>query len=425
MITVKGTKSETQQNDPADIYALKAEPQNARTPYVIGALIAALVLYLKSAISPKAATAGEEIDEGAVSPVATSTPLTQDVLSPPLLEHARSIDPEPEITPRVSFKFSATATQTNFHGSKDVQKTLTSGFSGKMEAPANWDSAPNARPDEVDLQSLFGSADAIADAWPPEEPIEESAVIDETHVRNRAPRSGRPNYLFDVTSGAMVMIALSDLLANISDPDGDELTILDASVTSGTLTKVDGGYLFRADPAMLGPVQMKFTVSDGQASIPEVAHFSIVPNEKSGTDQADVLAGTFFIDEIHGLANDDNIDARAGNDFIYGGSGDDTLSGGQGDDVIFGGAGNDKIQGGAGNDLVSGGDGNDHIFGDGGDDILFGDAGDDFISDGIGADIVFGGAGDDLVAATADVEMTSLMVVRVRTPWIIPKLPLT
>jgi Ca2+-binding RTX toxin-like protein len=111
---------------------------------------------------------------------------------------------------------------------------------------------------------------------------------------------------------------------------------------------------------------------------------------RTGTPQADVLAG---------VAGDDNIVAFAGDDVATGGAGADAISAGEGADFVNGGDGRDVIFAGAGDDQVFGGGQADVIYGDAGADRIFGDAGNDLINAGAGDDAVFGGAGDDLIVA--------------------------
>ncbi len=114
---------------------------------------------------------------------------------------------------------------------------------------------------------------------------------------------------------------------------------------------------------------------------------------RTGTPQADVLAGT---------AGDDNIIAFAGDDVATGGAGADAISAGEGADFVNGGDGRDVIFAGAGDDQVFGGGHADVIYGDAGADRILGDGGNDLINAGAGDDSVFGGAGNDLIVAEID-----------------------
>jgi Ca2+-binding RTX toxin-like protein len=220
---------------------------------------------------------------------------------------------------------------------------------------------------------------------------------DEEETRNREPRTSGPVRLYDVYGCAAVVIALTDLLASTSDPDGDALTIRNMSVSSGTIVRDGSNWLF--DPGGVGPVTVSYEISDGKVSVIQHATFSVFENPPMiGTTGNDVLVGSACGDRVEGLVGDDSIDGRAGDDVVEGGAGDDHIVGGVGNDILAGGEGNDIILGGAGNDQISGGNGDDRLFGDNGDDTVFADAGDDQIDGGEGNDLLFGGDGNDRVA---------------------------
>ncbi|KQP73787.1 hypothetical protein ASF41_18120 [Methylobacterium sp. Leaf111] len=214
--------------------------------------------------------------------------------------------------------------------------------------------------------------------------------------RNRAPTTNGAVYLADMAACALLPIALSDLLRNVEDPDGDSLSVRNVTVSSGSLARDGDGWVYDADG--LGPVTITYEVTDGELAVTQTAVFNVVEHEPMfGTDGDDLLLGTLCADEIDGRGGNDNIDARASADIIDGGAGDDHIVGGAGDDVILGGDGNDVVLAGTGADRVSGGNGNDRLFGEEGDDILLGDAGDDLLDGGDGSDILVGGMGSDLL----------------------------
>jgi Ca2+-binding RTX toxin-like protein len=266
------------------------------------------------------------------------------------------------------------------------------------------DDHPNDRPPSTDKggddrgNGDKGKDDKPRHSDPIPKPVEDEED-DPQNPANRAPRATGPVYLRDVAGCAAVLIGLSELLANISDPDDDVLSIKNLKVSSGTITWTANGWLY--DPNGLGPVTVTYEITDGKATIIQHAYFSVVRNSIVGTDGDDMLLGTACADAIEGRGGNDIIDARAGDDLIDGGAGDDHIVGGSGNDIIRGGDGNDIIFGGAGDDQISGGAGDDRLFGDDGRDTVFGDAGDDQIHGGSGNDALFGGAGNDLVNGDA------------------------
>ena len=172
-----------------------------------------------------------------------------------------------------------------------------------------------------------------------------------------------------------------------------------------------------------------------------------------GTDNGEVIFGTFYDDEIHGRGGDDTIEAGSGRDHVFGDEGRDTLDGGLGDDILDGGIGNDILHGGEGADTLIGGEGMDGVtymnssrgvmldlatggitndaagdtyigienvfgslYGDiingnsqgnvlhgyNGDDYVFGQGGDDRIFGDLGFDTLRGGAGNDILNGGRD-----------------------
>jgi Ca2+-binding RTX toxin-like protein len=240
-----------------------------------------------------------------------------------------------------------------------------------------------------------GSAGGHDRQPPPRNPV--STPADTVH--NRAPRTSGPVHLQDLAGCQVLMISILTLLAGTTDPDGDRLSIMGLSSTSGTLTQTeDGGWTFVRDTGMLGDVTLTYTISDGSASVQQTAYFRVVEAPPIiGTAGDDNLLGTHCADTIDGRAGDDNIDAREGNDIIIGGAGDDHIIAGPGNDIVYAGAGNDVVFAGAGSDIVFGGSGNDHLYGEDGDDTIMGEEGDDFISGGPGGDLLLGNIGNDTI----------------------------
>jgi Ca2+-binding RTX toxin-like protein len=64
-----------------------------------------------------------------------------------------------------------------------------------------------------------------------------------------------------------------------------------------------------------------------------------------GTNNDDIIIGSFLNETILGLNGNDNIQGNGGRDIIFGGKGDDIISGGTGFDKLFGDDGNDVIIG--------------------------------------------------------------------------------
>jgi Ca2+-binding RTX toxin-like protein len=82
-------------------------------------------------------------------------------------------------------------------------------------------------------------------------------------------------------------------------------------------------------------------------------------------------------------------------------------NGTDGDDVILGTPGDDVINAGAGNDTVCAGSGNDVVIGGEGSDTLLGGAGRDIMRGNAGADVLKGGAGNDRLFGGVDADTIS------------------
>ena len=404
MIEAKGTKS-AKEDDPRARYILKSEDVRSKAPALVTAMLTGFALYLKSALSSSAADASRNEpppEQEPPSPQHTSS--TQGTSSFRLVEgglegrprertssdrqdrHRFNDDPETIDWPPFMF-------QRVDLGTPVLQRIQTmrafslraSNDNGTYSASGN-SSRPTVPRDDVDSDEIEAEDVEIDedDATPP----------------NRAPRVSGPVTLLDVSGCAAVLIGLSDFLREASDPDGDVLQVSNVLVSSGTIVKIATGWLF--DWTELGAVTVNYTISDGEFSINQTAHFNVVKAPPLvGTAADDVLLGTDCGDTIEAMLGDDSIDARGGADTVHAGGGNDNIVAGAGDDVIFAGLGNDIVFGGAGNDQIYGGAGRDRIWGDEGNDIVLGEEDDDFISGGAGNDLLFGNDGDDLIAGDA------------------------
>ncbi|PWS37337.1 hypothetical protein DFH01_10855 [Falsiroseomonas bella] len=180
--------------------------------------------------------------------------------------------------------------------------------------------------------------------------------------------------LSPVAEDFLTTINVADLLAGWSDPDDDELAVLNLVASSGTLTPLaGGGWSFRGAADDDSFVDFTYQVSDGTTTVAAAAQLELLP----------VTAG--LIRTGNGGANS-----------IAGGADNDTISGLAGDDSLFGNAGNDALLGSTGNDLLEGGSGFDRLTGSSGADSLLGGDDADTLNGGDGADLMEGGAGNDL-----------------------------
>jgi Ca2+-binding RTX toxin-like protein len=224
---------------------------------------------------------------------------------------------------------------------------------------------------------------------------------DDKEKTNQRPVTSGPLRLQAQFMNTAVLLALTDLVRNASDPDGDVLGLGRSIASSGELRLTGEGFVFSATTP--GEVTVTYEITDGKQVVLQTAIFEVHEFELfQGTAGDDRMSGTSHRDHVEGHAGNDVIDAGADKDQVLGGAGNDLIYGGDGDDILGGDAGDDIIFAGAGNDIVSGGAGNDHLYGEAGDDILVGDAGDDFLDGGIGADRLDGGTGNDTLISRND-----------------------
>ncbi|AOO82188.1 calcium-binding protein [Bosea vaviloviae] len=237
---------------------------------------------------------------------------------------------------------------------------------------------------------------------PPDGPDPDPVGPQDPTARNRSPRLARSVQLGEIGACQTLLLTAAGLLVGASDADADPLTVRDLQVSSGTIELTEGGWQYRPAAGYYGPVFVSYGVTDGIATVSQVAMLRVVEIlEMDGTAGDDVLTGTDCADLIRAGDGNDTVDARAGNDIVYGGVGDDHIIAGAGNDIVYAGAGNDVVYGGTGMDVLFGGAGNDRLYGEDGDDRLFGEAGDDLLVGGLGNDELSGGDGNDTILGEA------------------------
>lgn len=209
---------------------------------------------------------------------------------------------------------------------------------------------------------------------------------------------------FTIQSGAVLTLTAASILANDSDSDGDNLSLLSVSAASNGTVFLDdqGDVIFTPDAGYQGAASFAYTVSDGNGGTGDaMVNLSVLAPVSAASD---VIVGSFGDDTVSGGAGDDEITGGAGNDtvngdegsdYVYGGLGADIVDGGLGNDFVFGDEGNDIVRGGAGNDWAYGGFGDDVVSGGDGADRVYGDDGNDTLSGGLGVDRLYGGTGED------------------------------
>ncbi|MEP3677061.1 MAG: cadherin-like domain-containing protein [Sulfitobacter sp.] len=240
-----------------------------------------------------------------------------------------------------------------------------------------------------------------------EDGVEDTATVDVTvNPVNDAPVT--EDDTAETNAGEPMTIAVLD---NDSDPDGDPLTVIEATSPNGTVDINDDGTIeFTPEDGFTGPAEITYVVSDGNGGeTPGTVEVIVADGIVTGTDGDDLIDEDFEGDPEGDMVdgndeflpgegpNDDIIEAGDGNDTVVAGEGDDEVSGGEGDDSIDGGIGDDELAGDEGNDTIAGDEGDDTVDGGTGDDVLDGGDGNDSIIGDEGNDTVVGGEGDDVI----------------------------
>ena len=430
MIEAKGSREAAASTTAArDRYLLKDGDQRLSLPIALGALLVGIATYLKSALPVQSAVAPEFEDASGALLLDEETSASTSAPAPEELHASKIVELMPsdgyELIDSPAFDYS------DIHGSSTalpIAQVLRFRPSHSLpQAPR----AESAAVVQFPSHQALTPSPQINGSFPGGSNVGQSAGggaggtggtgetggtgrASKDDKKNSAPRVNGPTYLNDVFGSAAVMLSITDLLRNASDPDGDALSVQNLTASSGMLTQVEGGWSFKPDAGVLGDVTISYEITDGESSVQQSASFTVerlAPIVGAAGD--DNLIGTDGADDIDGGAGNDNIDARDGNDIITTGSGDDQVIGGSGNDIIRAGEGNDRVLGGDGNDTIFGGSGNDQIFGGLGNDLLFGEAGDDTVeggegndtlSDGAGKDTVRGGDGNDHIVLAIDTE---------------------
>ena len=196
-----------------------------------------------------------------------------------------------------------------------------------------------------------------------------------------------------VADAAMVQegkAVLIDVLANDTDPDAGDSTILTGfghNGVKGTIAIEDGKIRYTASsPDFLvlndgetAQETFQYTMTDRKGAHSSstvtvtILGVSDTPPPgvaKTGTNKDDTLSGTNGADTLSGQQGHDTLLGGAGADRLYGNQGKDALEGGKADDLLYGGNGDDLLLGGAGNDTLWGDHGDDTLTGGKGGDLF-------------------------------------------------------
>lgn len=449
MIDVRGTQTPSSRAAPAKEFA--DEPKNkSASPFIAGALISAIVLYVKAFFASKANASEEEepplsAENGADDGGDAAAPASSDEVPAPSGPPDEELSDGPFAAPdfvglgsrvdtisifendggpfpswRPAGLIASQANDNLAPASRRAQEgavrppatPVETRQGGEAEPdrppgePPDGDEDPQTPPDGGDDEEPPAAPDEIAP--PPEGEDDAPDSVDDARdprpeterdspkpTQNRAPVVQAPVNLGEILGYATLSVGFADLLRNAEDPDGDALFVTGLKASAGDLAWAGDRWTFDPEES-LGRIEFTYLVTDGRLFTSQVAYVEVVPTPPIlGTDGDDILVGGDYGAVVDGFGGNDLVSTGAGNDTVFGGDGDDHIVTSAGDDEVRAGAGNDVVFGGVGDDRLSGGAGDDRLFGGSGRDILFGDAGGDLLSGGAGADLLIGGAGDD------------------------------
>ena len=257
MIEAKGTREETVSPTAArDRYILQDAGRRARLPVVLGLFLVGLTAYLKSALSKASDEASDAAKEPAEVQPEEQPLALNDVFAD--VPNQQSEGTPFELADSAAFNYTDVKGSSTPIALGEVLAFRPPADKGSL-SPSSVSTASaavlkfpiNKPPHSAANASGSGSPNTgsiapAGDAIPTEDDPEARPP---PRDKNRAPRSTGPVYLSDVSGCAAILIAVSDLLRNTSDPDGDPLTVRNLQVSAGTLTQSDGGWLFAHNAA--------------------------------------------------------------------------------------------------------------------------------------------------------------------------------
>jgi VCBS repeat-containing protein len=262
---------------------------------------------------------------------------------------------------------------------------------------------------------------------------------------------------YTTSEDTALAVAAPGVLANDSDPDGNQLSVaLGSGPSHGSIAlDANGSFIYTPTGNFNGSDSFTYRASDGTLTS-NLATVTITVSATNDAPTVTVAAGgtcgtndhsgtvNLAVDDVESQAAEltlsaasadpvlvpggnvvfarngaawkmtvSAVDGRSGTAILtvtvsdgqdsstvqvtvtVGGGGKDTLTGGAGADLLLAQSNNDTLTGGGGNDLLCGDSGGDTLSGGTGDDSLGGGSGSDRLTGGPGADRFSGGSGND------------------------------
>ncbi len=121
----------------------------------------------------------------------------------------------------------------------------------------------------ADGQGLAAIAKEWSDLLSIQDGIASTGIADLSYHLNQAPIGTATTALAALDQGGSTLLSSSDLLAGFSDPDGNALLVSGLGCDGGgsITTNGDGSWTFFAEPDFSGPVELSYSVEDGNGGV--------------------------------------------------------------------------------------------------------------------------------------------------------------
>lgn len=149
----------------------------------------------------------------------------------------------------------------------------------------------------ADGQGLAAIAKEWTDLLSIQDGIASTSIADLSHHLNQAPIGTANAVLAAVEQGGCTLLSSSDLLAGFSDADGDTLLVSGLGCDGGgsVTDNGDGSWTFVADGAFSGPVELSYTVEDGNGGLINASQLLVVTAPPAADQEA---SGSLVVDGL-------------------------------------------------------------------------------------------------------------------------------
>ena len=149
----------------------------------------------------------------------------------------------------------------------------------------------------ADGQGLPAIAKEWSDLLSIQDGIASTGIADLNHHLNQVPIGTANTALAAVEQGGSTLLSSSDLLAGFSDPDGNALLVSGLGCDGGgsITTNGDGSWTFVAEPGFSGPVELSYSVEDGNGGVINAYQLLVVTAPPAADQEA---SGNLSVDGV-------------------------------------------------------------------------------------------------------------------------------